>query len=56
MTYDGSSPTVIRAGNQVFAGVHELRELLGIESGAESSIALAGELASGLSKSAIAKE
>ena len=31
------SPTVIRAGNQVFAGVHELRELLGIESGAESS-------------------
>ena len=31
------SPTVIKAGNQVFAGVHELRELLGIESGAESS-------------------
>jgi hypothetical protein len=31
------SPTVIKAGNQIFADVHELRELLGIESGAEET-------------------
>jgi hypothetical protein len=31
------SPTVIKAGNQIFANVHELRELLGIESGAEEA-------------------
>jgi hypothetical protein len=31
------SPTVIKAGNQIFANVYELRELLGIESGAEEA-------------------
>lgn len=31
------SPTVIRAGNQIFSGVHDLRDLLGIESDVDSS-------------------